>query len=107
MSDVIRARGPFLVLLTLKNGPKHGYEIASHIKEKGGGFFSVSFGSLYPILHKLEKEGLVKGAWEEVGDAKNKKVYSLTSRGKKVLDEETCQYRNLIKVFSNLLEIKV
>jgi DNA-binding PadR family transcriptional regulator len=43
MNDVIRARGPFLVLLTLKTGPKHGYEIASHIKDKGGGFFSISF----------------------------------------------------------------
>lgn len=107
MNDVMRARGPFLALLALKHGPKHGYEIASHIKEKGGGFFSMSFGSLYPILHKLEKEGLVKGAWEEVGDAKNKKVYSLTARGRKSLDEETNQYRNLMKVFANLLEIKV
>lgn len=107
MNDVVRARGPFLTLIALKKGPKHGYEIASYIKEKGGGFFSLSYGSLYPILHNLEKDGLIKGDWEDVGDAKSKKVYSLTARGRRALEDETVQYRNLIKVFAKLLEVKV
>lgn len=107
MNDVVRARGPFLVLLSLKDGPKHGYEIASHIKDKGEGFFSISFGSLYPVLHKLEKDSLIKGAWEEIGDAKNKKVYALTSKGRKTLENEVTQYQGLIRVLGNLMEIKI
>jgi PadR family transcriptional regulator PadR len=103
MSDLLKARAPFLVLLALKSGAKHGYDIASFIKEKGSGFFSVSFGSLYPILHSLEREGIIKGAWESVSDSKNKKVYELTDKGMKELEEETSHVRGLIRVFSEML----
>ena len=75
MSEIIRARGVFLALLALKDGPKHGYEIAAFIKTKSEGFFSLSFGALYPILHKLEKDQLARASWEEVGGTKQKKVY--------------------------------
>jgi DNA-binding PadR family transcriptional regulator len=103
MSDILKGRAPFLTLLALKNGAKHGYDIAAFIKEKGGGFFSVSFGSLYPILHNLEKDGLIKGSWESVSESKNKKVYKLTSKGLKELEQETSHVRGLINVFSEML----
>ena len=57
------SRGTFLALLALQDGPKHGYEISTWIEARSRGFFSLSFGALYPILHRLEKEGLVEGAW--------------------------------------------
>lgn len=103
MSDHIRARGAFLALLALKDSAKHGYEIAAFIKAKSEGFFSLSFGSLYPILHKLEKDGLARGSWEEVGETKQKKVYALTAAGRKALESETVQYRALVHAFAGLL----
>ncbi len=106
MSDSSKARSVFLALLALKSGAKHGYEIAAHIKQASGGFFSVSFGSLYPVLHKLEKEGLVKASWTDIGDVKRKKVYALTSRGQRALADETDHFRNMIRAFTGLLEAK-
>lgn len=87
-ADQASSRGLFLVLIALREGPKHGYEIASHLEARSAGFFSLSYGALYPILHKLERDGLIVGSWSE-GEGKRKKVYSLTEPGKKALTQET------------------
>ena len=94
MSESARARSQFLVLLALREGGKHGYEIARHIADKSRGFFSISYGALYPVLHKLEQDGLITGAWESGGSAdggsegQRRRVYTLTRAGHKALAEE-------------------
>lgn len=96
-------RGAFLVLLALRDGPKHGYEIAGHLADRSGGVFTLSFGALYPILHRLEKDGLVSGTWQEVGPAKRKKVYSLTRQGEAALGAEKARYLALTGAIARLL----
>ena len=96
-------RGAFLVLVALRGGPKHGYEIAAHLRERSGGVFTLSFGALYPILHRLEKDGLVKGNWQEVGPAKRKKVYALTRRGEVALGAERARFLASAGALSKLL----
>jgi DNA-binding PadR family transcriptional regulator len=103
MADASRSRGPFLALLALRDGPKHGYEIAATIQERSQGYFTLSFGSLYPILHKLERDGLVKGAWKDIGEAKGKKVYALTAAGRRALEDETTNFRAMLAAFASLM----
>lgn len=75
-----------LVLATLEDGPKHGYQIALDVEEESDGDFELQHGTLYPILHRLEKEGLIRGRWEEEG--RRRKVYVLTDRGRRHLSQE-------------------
>lgn len=96
-------RGAFLVLAALRQGAKHGYEIATHLRERSGGVFTLSFGALYPILHRLEKDGLVSGTWEDVGPAKRKKVYALTRKGETALGAEKARYLAFAGALSKLL----
>ncbi len=96
-------RGAFLVLLALRGGPQHGYEIAAHLRERSGGVFTLSFGALYPILHRLEKDGLVSGRWQDVGPAKRKKVYALTRQGEAALGAEKARYLAFAGALSKLL----
>ena len=103
MGESWKSRGPFLVLLALRTGPKHGYEIASWLKDQTDGFFSLSFGALYPILHQMEKDGFVDGSWEEVGATKRRKVYTLTARGREALGEERERYEAYVGAFKRLL----
>ena len=103
MRETQPPRGAFLVLLALRGGPKHGYEIAAHLRERSGGVFSLSFGALYPILHRLEKEGLVSGTWQDVGPAKRKKVYALTRHGEAALGAEKARYLAFAGALSRLL----
>ena len=56
-----------LILSSLLSEKKHGYELAVDIEKKSDGLFKFNHGTLYPILHKLEKEGLINGIWKQEG----------------------------------------
>ena len=92
-----------LILAILYHERKHGYELALQIEEKSGGHFKFNHGTLYPILHKMEKEGLIKGTWKQEGPKRQRKYYTLTATGKKALEfqksEWTKFHNNLFKIF--------
>ncbi len=89
-----------LVLATLREGPKHGYQIALDVEERSDGTFELQHGTLYPILHRLEDDGFVKGSWSEEG--RRRKEYRLTRRGRKRLGEGAGRVEAL---FTTLIEI--
>ena len=64
-----------LILSILLPGEKHGYQLALELEEKSNGLFKFNHGTLYPILHKLEKENLIKGFWEQEGPKRKRKYY--------------------------------
>ena len=74
-----------LILATLAQEKKHGYQLALEIEERSQGLFKFNHGTLYPILHKLEKEGLIKGTWKEEGPKRKRKYYTLTAKGRRHL----------------------
>jgi len=74
-----------LLLSALRRAPMHGYQIALDIERRSGGFFNFNHGTLYPILHRLEKDGLITGNWSGPQDGRPKKEYSLTAHGRKAL----------------------
>lgn len=103
MSDASKTRGRFMVLLALAHGPKHGYEVARYLEETSGGYFSLSFGALYPVLHRLEKDKLVSATWQDAGTLRKKKVYALTARGRAALTQERDDYEAFTLAFARLL----
>lgn len=92
MADQHRGRGRFGILLALEHGPKHGYQIAKFLRDRTEGRLGLSFGALYPLLHKMEGDGYVNGSWETLGPAKRKKVYQLTEQGKAAVAHERDDY---------------
>ena len=83
------ARGinELLILGTLRDGPKHGYQIAVDVEEESNGLFRFRHGTLYPILHRLDEEGWIQGSWSRDG-GRRRKVYALTRTGRRYLDGE-------------------
>lgn len=71
-----------LVLETVCQGPTYGYELLTSLKESSGGLFSLKEGTLYPILYRLEDDGMIAAAWSnQEGRAAPKKIYSATGKG--------------------------
>jgi DNA-binding PadR family transcriptional regulator len=105
MRDPGTSRGTLLVLLALKAGAKHGYEIASYLERESDGIFTVSYGALYPILHALEKDKLVSARWAPVGNSttKRKKIYTLTTKGQRTLEGGRADHRIQTLAFARLL----
>lgn len=76
-----------LILAVLRERPKHGYQIALDVEEETGGVFTFQHGTLYPILHRLDREGRIRGRWDR-GGGRRRKVYALTESGRSHLAEE-------------------
>lgn len=77
-----------LVLKLLETEQKYGYQLISELKEKSGEMFILKEGTLYPILYRLEDDGLVESCWSSPkGKQMARKYYQITEQGKAALEE--------------------
>jgi len=74
-----------LLLGVLAREPLHGYAIIASLRQLSGGLFDLNEGSVYPALHRLERTGMVEGAWSEV-QGRRRRVYRLTRKGRRSLE---------------------
>ena len=74
-----------LILAQLETRPGHGYEIAQLIAARSNGTVAFHVASLYPILYRLERRGLIAGRWVEKSGQRRRRYYSLTPEGRKML----------------------
>ena len=90
-----------LVLAVLEAGPAHGYRIALSVEERTGGVFAFQHGTLYPILHRLEAEGQLRGEWH--GEGRRRKTYRLTDTGRRTLNAGAAELEEQFRVLLELL----
>ena len=91
-----------LVLSTLRERARHGYQIALEVEARSGGAFELQHGTLYPILHRLEKDGLIRGQWTE-GEGRQRKEYRLTRAGRGYLEEQAGEVRGAFEELIRML----
>lgn len=99
VQNLTKSCNEVLVMSFLRSGPKHGYQLVFHSEDAAGGYFRFKYGTLYPVLHKLEKQGLIKGSWSDEGPRGKRKDYSLTKKGLSRLENEKRDWREFIKRF--------
>jgi PadR family transcriptional regulator, regulatory protein PadR len=82
-----------MVLKALAGGANHGYGVAKWVREMTDAFFVIEDGALYTALHKLERQGLLRSRWGASDANRRAKFYSLTAKGRRVLEEQTATWR--------------
>ena len=92
-----------LILRTLIDGPAHGHFIAKHI-QRASETLRIETGSLYPALHRLEAQGLVRPAWRLSDKGKRAKYYQLTPAGKRHLTDEQSRWDRFVLAMSRVLQ---
>ncbi|MGB5159635.1 MAG: helix-turn-helix transcriptional regulator [Thermoanaerobaculia bacterium] len=103
IQSLSRSCNEVLILSTLSSGPHHGYQLALEIEEKSGGAFRFKHGTLYPILHKLESDGLIRGDWLEEEGKRKRKRYQLTAAGRSRLSEQVVEWSEFFECFFNIV----
>ncbi len=98
--DLLQGTLDLLVLTVVAHEPMHGWAIGQRLRQMSCDVLQVSPGSLYPALHKLEQQGLIKAAWKESESNRRAKFYSLTRRGRKALSQEAAQWERLTAAIS-------
>jgi DNA-binding PadR family transcriptional regulator len=91
-----------LILSILLDGETYGYRIIKQMKVLSGGHLEWSFGMLYPVLHRLEKEGFIASSWKSPKKERLRKYYRLTDAGRLELEREKSQWLAVSTIFSKL-----
>lgn len=90
--DLVAASATPLVLGILADGESYGYAILKRVQELSGGQMAWTDGMLYPLLHRLERQGYVKATWSTAESGRKRKHYALTRAGRDALAERRQQW---------------
>lgn len=90
--ELLKGSTHLLVLSVLEHRDLYGYKIIRELEIRSDNAFEMSEGTLYPILHALEKEKYLESYWEEC-DGRNRKYYRITSKGKKQLADKKAEWQ--------------
>jgi PadR family transcriptional regulator, regulatory protein PadR len=93
-----------LILRTLLYGPVHGHGIAKHIQRTSDDAFLIDHGSLYPALHRLERNGGIASRWEPTERGREMRLYRLTPKGRKQLAAEESKWNALVRAMTRVLK---
>ncbi len=102
-SDTLLGALDLLALKTLARGPNHGFGVALHIQTISEGLLRVEEGSLYPALHRLERDKFVKASWTQTENGRRARIYRLTAAGRARLDEAETNWDNVSKGVARIL----
>ena len=101
--ELLQGTLDLLVLQTLRWGPQHGYGIAVAIQAGSGEMLRVDTGSLYPALHRLEKQRLIAATWKVSENNQRTRVYRLTAAGRRQLVSERSRWQMLVDAMGGIL----
>src|SRR5258708_1399083 len=103
-NDILQGTLALLVLKTLASNKRmHGYAITAHIQRVSTDLLRVEEGSLYPALHRLEQEGLVRAEWGTTEKNREARFYSLTTAGRRQLAHEQESWARLTEGVDRVL----
>ncbi len=106
-SDVLQGTLALMVLKTLDVlGPLHGYGVARRIEQISGDLLSVNQGTLYPVLLKLEHEGVIASEWGASENNRRARYYRLTRAGKKRLQAEAREWEQTAAIIAQFFKVK-
>ena len=103
-SDLVTGTLDILILKALTWGPRHGYGVAEWIEQATASAFLVGEGTLYPALHRLEKQGLIEAEWGVSENNRRARFYKLTRAGRKQLCVEESQWEHLAAAVAKVLQ---
>ena len=100
--DLIAASSTPIVLAILAEGDSYGYAILQRVREASGGRMEWTDGMLYPVLHRLERQGLIEARWEQADTGRKRKYYRVTSQGRVQLAEERRQWQAVTEAMQGI-----
>lgn len=93
---------PMLILSLLEAEQRHGYELSKLLEQKTRGVVRVHAASLYPLLYRLEKQGLIEGRWVEKAGERRRRFYRLTREGRRQLETQRQSWKEFAAAIAHV-----
>ena len=100
--DLVAASSTALVLAILAERDSYGYAILKRVRELSGGELAWTDGMLYPVLHRLERSGLIESRWTKAESGRQRKYYRITDAGREQLADERRQWQTVDKTLGRI-----
>lgn len=95
---------PLLILSVLEEEAKYGYQIMRELESRSEGYFKMTAALLYPALHRLEDDGLVKSKWQEGQGKRRRKYYTITAAGRQALAKAAHEWQTFVEKLALVLQ---
>jgi PadR family transcriptional regulator len=105
-SRIARGSAEVAILALLSKQSLYGFEISRRIEKESGGVLSFNLASLYPMLYELERRAWIRGRWEKNSAGRDRRYYSLTSKGKKKLEPLRKEWQMFFRGLDRLVGVK-
>ena len=101
--ELLKGSTDSLLLALLAQRPMYGYQLVKELEDRSDGYFQFREGTLYPALHRLEKDGLLKASWQESPNRQRRRYYIVTDRGHRALSARLNEWRGFSQAVSRVL----
>ena len=101
-TDICKGSAEMILLALLEQRERHGYELAKRIQAQSESRLQFHVASLYPMLYRLERKGLVEGRWVEKAGERRRRYYRLTPAGREALTEQRRSWREFVSALNRL-----
>lgn len=101
--DLLQGTLDMLILQSLQWGPMHGYGLSQSLRTRSAEVLQVETGSLYPALHRLERQRWVKAEWKLTESKQRAKFYQLTAKGKEQLTAEHVRWQAMVRAIAAVM----
>jgi PadR family transcriptional regulator len=105
--ELKKGSAELLILALVEPRPRHGYDIGKLIETQSGGELRFNVASLYPLLYRLEKRGWIEGRWTEKAGQRRRRLYRLTSEGRKVLAAQRRGWQAFARAVNRIAGVEV
>jgi PadR family transcriptional regulator PadR len=82
----------------------YGYQIIKELEKESQGYFKFKEGTLYPVLHRLEKAGLVQGQWQMLSGGRQRRYYHITDKGEKLLVQRKSEWLDFLNAMNLIIQ---
>ena len=101
--ELLQGTLDMLILQTLQWGAQHGYGLSQSIRTQSGEVLQVETGSLYPALHRMERQGWISSEWGQTEQKQRAKYYHITPEGKQQLAQDRSRWETMVTAIGSIL----
>ena len=101
--ELLKGNTESLLLALMEQEPMYGYQLAKEIDQRSSGYFAFKEGTMYPALHRLERDKLVEGTWQDTPNGVRRRYYRITATGRQALADRLVEWRRFSRAMNSVM----
>ena len=102
-AELLKGNTETLLLVLMEAEPMYGYQLAKEVDRRSSGYFAFKEGTMYPALHRLERDKLVEGSWQDTPNGVRRRYYQITAKGKQALADRLKEWRRFSQAMNSVM----